>query len=79
LKLARFPAIRRGFTFYVADPLSSIHESTRIDSMRDRSFLNFVTISVIGVALLISVGQIDAQTQAAMNAEARADFVKADA
>ncbi len=25
-------ATRRGFTFYVADPLSSIHELTQIDS-----------------------------------------------
>jgi len=30
LKLARFPATRRGLTFYVADPLSSVHEFTPI-------------------------------------------------
>jgi uncharacterized protein YecT (DUF1311 family) len=47
--------------------------------MRDRSFLKFATISVIGVAVLISIAQIYAQTQASMNAQARADFARADA
>jgi uncharacterized protein YecT (DUF1311 family) len=47
--------------------------------MQDPRFLKFVTISVIGVALLLSGGQIYAQTQAAMNAQARADFTRADA
>src|SRR5262249_9806528 len=66
---------RLGFRY----SLSSIHESTRLDSMRDRSCLRFVTISVIGVALLIPLTQTRAQTQAAMNAQARADFARADA
>ena len=38
-------ATRRGFTFYVADPLSSIREFTRSDP----SLLKFVTIGVIRV------------------------------
>lgn len=41
--------------------------------------MQFVTINVIGVALLISVAQIHGQTQAEMNAVARADFERADA
>src|SRR5205807_9903106 len=49
------------------------------------SFTPFVTIRVIGVvtalliALFIPVAQRYAQTQAAMNAQARAEFVKVDA
>jgi uncharacterized protein YecT (DUF1311 family) len=43
--------------------------------------MKFVTIGVIGVvtALIIPVARIHAQTQAAMNAQARAEFVQADA
>jgi uncharacterized protein YecT (DUF1311 family) len=49
-----------------------------------RASCGFVTIRVIGVvtavlfSLLIPVAHIHAQTQAAMNAEARADFKKID-
>ena len=41
--------------------------------------MQFVFVRVISVALIIPVAQIHAQTQAAMNAQARAEFVKADA
>jgi uncharacterized protein YecT (DUF1311 family) len=41
--------------------------------------MQFLFVSVISVAALIPVGQIHAQTQAAMNAQARAEFEKADA
>jgi len=50
-----------------------------------RASCSFVTIRVIGVvmavlfSLLVPVAQMHAQTQAAMNAEARADFKKVDA
>ena len=50
-----------------------------------RASCSFVTIRVIGVvtavlfSLLVPVAQVHAQTQAAMNAEARADFKRADA
>ena len=50
-----------------------------------RASCSFVTIRVIRVVtalliwLLIPVAQIHAQTQAAMNAQARAEFEKADA
>jgi uncharacterized protein YecT (DUF1311 family) len=41
--------------------------------------MQFLFVSVISVAALIPIAQIHAQTQAAMNAEARADFKRADA
>jgi len=49
--------------------------------------MQFVTICAIGVfecaalfvLLLVPVTQVHAQTQAAMNAQARADFARADA
>jgi uncharacterized protein YecT (DUF1311 family) len=41
--------------------------------------MQFLFVSVISVAALIPIAQIHAQTQAAMNAQARADFEKADA
>jgi len=50
-----------------------------------RASCSFVTIRVIGVvmavlfSLLVPVAQMHAQTQAAMNAEAWADFKKVDA
>jgi len=50
-----------------------------------RASYSFVTIRVIGVvtavlfSLLVPVAQMHAQTQAAMNAEAWADFKKVDA
>jgi uncharacterized protein YecT (DUF1311 family) len=50
-----------------------------------RASCSFMTIRVIGVvtavlfSLLVPITHIHAQTQAAMNAEARADFKKADA
>jgi hypothetical protein len=42
-------AIRRGFAFYVADPLSSIHATTRNDPTIDSSPRRFVTIRAIKV------------------------------
>jgi uncharacterized membrane protein YjgN (DUF898 family) len=41
--------------------------------------MQFVVVRVISVALVIPIAQIRAQTQAAMNAQARAEFEKADA
>jgi uncharacterized protein YecT (DUF1311 family) len=41
--------------------------------------MQLVFVRVISVALFIPIAQIHAQTQAAMNAQARAEFVKADA
>ncbi|MBO0695100.1 MAG: DUF1311 domain-containing protein [Verrucomicrobia bacterium] len=41
--------------------------------------MQFVILRAISVAFLIAVAQIYAQTQAAMNAQARADFRQADA
>ena len=40
--------------------------------------MRFVFVRVISVALVIPIAQIHAQTQAAMNAQARAQFEKAD-
>jgi uncharacterized protein YecT (DUF1311 family) len=40
---------------------------------------SFLFVRVISVALLITVAHIHAQTQAGMNAQARAEFVRADA
>jgi hypothetical protein len=44
---------RRGFAFYVADPLSSIHEFRRNGGPIDSSLRRFVTIRVISVFLAI--------------------------
>jgi uncharacterized protein YecT (DUF1311 family) len=41
--------------------------------------MQLVFVRVISVALVIPIAQIHAQTQAAMNAQARAEFVQADA
>ena len=78
-------APRRGLTSHVVDPLRSIHEFTANDPTTDPSLMQFVTIRVIGVFVVliacaaIPLTQIRAQTQAAMNAQARADFKQADA
>ena len=44
-----------------------------------RNFLHRMKRTALLISLLIPVAQIHAQTQAAMNAQARAEFVKADA
>src|SRR6266480_1505173 len=41
--------------------------------------MQFVSVHVISVALLISIAQIHGQTQAEMNAVSRSDFARADA
>ena len=41
-------ATRRGFAFYVADPVSSIHEFTLNDQTTDLSIMKFVTIRALG-------------------------------
>jgi uncharacterized protein YecT (DUF1311 family) len=49
------------------------------DMSRDK-LIHLVTIGVVSVlSLLLSLAPLHAQTQAEMNAEAHADFVKADA
>jgi uncharacterized protein YecT (DUF1311 family) len=60
------------------------HESTLNDPTTDLSLMQLVIILAISVAallvsLLILVGHIHAQTQAAMNAQAREEFEQADA
>ena len=74
-----FRLLAATFTFYVVAPLSSIHKFRPVVPTTDSRLMQFVTINVIGVALLISVAQIHGQTQAEMNAVARADFERADA
>ena len=89
LKLACFPrslaATRRGFTFHVADPSAPFTNSHQMVQQHGSSVTQFVTIRVIGVVtalvipLFIAAMQVQAQTQAAMNAQAPAEFEKADA
>ena len=47
-------ATRRGFTFYVADPFSSIHEFTPNSPTTSSSLMQFVVISAISVSVLPS-------------------------
>jgi type II secretory pathway pseudopilin PulG len=60
-------------------------EFTRNDPTTRLDVTQFVTIRVIGVVtalvvpLFIAAMQVQAQTQSAMNAQARADFQRADA
>lgn len=74
----------RGFAFYVANPLSFVHEFTLMIQQHGSGGKQFVTIRAIGVVILLHVwflmpvAHIQAQTQAEMNAQARADFAKAD-
>jgi uncharacterized protein YecT (DUF1311 family) len=89
LKLACFPrslaATRRGFTFYVADPSAPFTNSHQMIQQHGSSVTQFATIRLIGVVtalvipLFIAAMQVQAQTQAAMNAQARADFKRTDA
>ena len=84
MKLARFPATRRSFAFYVADSLSSVRQFTHMIQQDRSSVTRFVTIRVIRVVtallmLFIPVTHIHAQTQPEMNAQARADFKQTDA
>jgi hypothetical protein len=63
---------------------TNFHEFTRNAPTTYSSSMRFVTIRVISVAaflfpLLIPVGQIQAQTQAGMSAQAGAEFQQADA
>ena len=48
------------------------------DPPANRRSMYFVIIRVVGVSLLLSSALVHAQTQAAMNAQARADFQRAD-
>ncbi len=99
MKLARFLArsvAAATFAFYVADPSASFTPPsckatarqanfTPNDPTTNFSFMQFLTIRVIGVLIVliacaaIPVAPIYAQTQTDMNAQARGEFVRADA
>jgi uncharacterized protein YecT (DUF1311 family) len=56
------------------------HNFPRIHVMSAHNLMQFVTIGIIGVvSLFVPFALLHAQTQSAMNAQARAEFVQADA
>ena len=74
--------LRRQSNRHVTRPARNIEDASTAQRLMNRNYLVDVTLvkcAALLVSLLIPVAQTQAQTQAAMNAQARADFKQADA